>query len=84
MLLGTEVDLSPGNSVLDGDPAPVPQKGPQQPPYLIFGPCLLWPNGRPSQQLLTSCKNKLKSFMQNSELYKSGKGCLSLSIHDKS
>jgi len=21
----------------------------------IFGPCLLWPNGQPSQQLLSSC-----------------------------
>jgi len=24
-------------------------------PSLLFGPCLLWPNGRPSQQLLSSC-----------------------------
>jgi len=30
--------------VLDGDPAPP-----------IFGPCLLWPNGRPSQLLLCTC-----------------------------
>jgi len=29
--LGTEVDLSPGHIVLDGDPAP-PAKGAQQPP----------------------------------------------------
>jgi len=28
--------------VLDGNPAPPPQKGAQQPP--LFGPCLLWPN----------------------------------------
>jgi len=28
-----------------------PRKGAQQPPPL-FGPCLLWLNGRPSQQLL--------------------------------
>ena len=27
---------------------------PQQ-PFLTFGPCLLLPNGRPSQQLLSSC-----------------------------
>ena len=47
MPLGTEVD--PGHIVLDGDPAP-PRKGAQRPPFL--GPCLLWPNGRPSQQLL--------------------------------
>jgi len=28
-------------------------KGHSSPP--LFGPCLLWPNGRPSQQLLSSC-----------------------------
>jgi len=37
--LGTEVDLGPGYTVLDGVPASA--KGAQQPP--IFGPCLLWP-----------------------------------------
>jgi len=52
MPLGTEVGLSPGYIALDGDPAP-PQKGAQHPP--LFGPCLLWPNGRLSQQLLSSC-----------------------------
>jgi len=26
-----------------------------QPPPPIFGPCLLWPNGRPSQLLLSTC-----------------------------
>jgi len=36
--LGTEAGLSPGDIVLDGDPAP--PKG-HSPP--IFGPCLLWP-----------------------------------------
>jgi len=29
-------------TVLDGDPAPPPQKGTELP---IFSPCLLWPNG---------------------------------------
>jgi len=38
--LGTEVDFSPGHTVLDGDPAP-PAKGAQELP--LFGPCLLWP-----------------------------------------
>jgi len=53
MPLDTEVGLGPaGDIVLDGDPAP-PRKGAQQPP--LFGPCLLWPNGGPSQQLLSSC-----------------------------
>ena len=39
-----DVGFGPGDFVLDGDPAPYPQKGAAaQPP--IFGPCLLWPNG---------------------------------------
>jgi len=41
MKLGMQVGLDPGHIMLDGDPAPSP-KGPQT---LIFGPCLLWPNG---------------------------------------
>jgi len=40
--LGMEIGLSPGDFVLDGDPAPSPKKGAEPP---IFGPCLLWPNG---------------------------------------
>ena len=52
MALGTEVGLGPGDIVLDADPA-APGTGEQQPQ--LFGPCLLWPNGRPSQQLLSSC-----------------------------
>ena len=52
MALGMEVGLGPGNIVLDGDPAFPPQKAAQQPP--LFGPCLLWPNGRPFQRLLSS------------------------------
>jgi len=34
-----EVGLGPGHIVLNGDTAPVPQKGTEPP---IFGPCLLW------------------------------------------
>jgi len=30
-----------------------PIKGHSSP--LLFGPCLLWPNGRPSQLLLSTC-----------------------------
>jgi len=45
-----EVGLGPGVIVLDGELrtqlSPPPQKGAQQPP--LFGPCLLWPYGRPS------------------------------------
>jgi len=49
MPLSKEVGLGPGHTVLDGDPAPHSTRSP------LFGPCLLWPNGRPSQQLLSSC-----------------------------
>jgi len=42
MLLGIEVGLVPGDFVLDGNPAPLPQKGGGAPK--IFGP-RLWPNG---------------------------------------
>jgi len=48
MPLGDEVGLGQGDIVLDGDQ--VPSKGAQQPPHALLGPCLLWPNGRPSQQ----------------------------------
>ena len=43
MPLGMEVDLGPGDFVLDGDPPPPSRKRGRNPP--IFGPCLLWPNG---------------------------------------
>ena len=39
--LGTQLGLGPSHIVLDGDPAPPPQKGAEPP---IFGPFLLWPN----------------------------------------
>ena len=39
-----EAEVGPGHTVLDGDSSPP-----------LFSPCLLWPNGRPSQQLLSSC-----------------------------
>jgi len=34
--LGTEVDLGPGDTVLDGDPAPLMERGTADPP--LFGP----------------------------------------------
>jgi len=40
MSLGTKVGIGPGDTVLDGDPAP-PKK--RQPP--LSDPYLLWPNG---------------------------------------
>jgi len=44
MQLGMQVDLDHGNIVLDGDPAPPPQKGHTHP---IFGPSVLakWLDG---------------------------------------
>jgi len=53
MPFGTEVDLGPGHIVLGGDPAPLPRKGHSSPP--VFSLCLLLPNGRPSQLLLSTC-----------------------------
>ena len=55
--------------VLDGDPASLPERGGgQHGPHLtqcgqergraappFFGPCLLWPNGRPIKQPMSSC-----------------------------
>jgi len=43
MPLDVELGLSPGDFVLNGDPAPPSPKGGAAPQ--IFGPCLLWPNG---------------------------------------
>jgi len=51
MPLRMEVGFGPGHMVLDGNPAPPTKK--TQPP--IFCPCLLWPNGRPSELLLNTC-----------------------------
>ena len=42
MSLGMEVDLGPGDFVLDGDPAPHPKRGTDP---SIFSPYLLRPNG---------------------------------------
>jgi len=53
MPLGKEVGLGPGHIVLDGDP--VGTQRPHSSPSPLFSPCLLWPNRRPSQQLLSSC-----------------------------
>ena len=52
MPVGTEVALGPGHIVSDGDQVPSP-KGAQQPSS--FGPFIFWPNGRPSQLLVSTC-----------------------------
>jgi len=52
MPLGMEVNLSPGDFVLDGDrpSSPFPPERAQPP---TFGPCLLWPNGCMYQDITT-------------------------------
>ena len=54
MPLGMKLRLGPVNIVLDGDPAhpPLSKKGHRTPNFCL---CLLWPNGRPSQLLLSTC-----------------------------
>jgi len=51
MKLIMDVGLDPGDIVLDGDPAP-PKRGGRATP--LFGPCLLWPNGRSCQLLMST------------------------------
>ena len=53
MPLGTKIGLVPGRIVLHGDPAPPPKRGTAS----NFGPMSLWPNGRPSQLLLSTRYN---------------------------
>ena len=50
MKLGMQVGLGLGHIVLNA--TQLPPRGAQPP---IFGPCLLWPNGRPFQLLLSTC-----------------------------
>jgi len=64
MTLGTEVGFGPGDNVLDGDPAPT-RKGAQHSNPHFSAPCLLWPNGRPSQQLLSSCQNSFNDRLSS-------------------
>ena len=49
--VGTEVGLGPGD-IVTWVPSSPTERGTASP---LFGPCLMWPNGRPSQQLLSSC-----------------------------
>jgi len=55
MPLGREVGIGPGRIVLGGDPDPPPRKKGHSTGPPLFDRCLLWPNGRPSQQLLSCC-----------------------------
>ena len=62
--LGTQVGLSPGHIVLDGDSAPL---------HPIFGPCLLWPNGRMDQDA-TLCGGKCRPRRRCVRWSRSSKG----------
>ena len=55
MSLGTEVDLGPaiGHTALHGASSSPLESGTAA---ALFGPCLMWPNGRPSQILLSLTK----------------------------
>ena len=57
MPLDTELGLAPGPIVRWGFSSP--RKGAQPP---IFGSCLLWPNGRTSQLLLSTCSKCKQQF----------------------
>jgi len=50
-----------GRIVLHGNPAPPPKMGTAP----IFGRCLLWPNGRLSQLLMSTCCDICDYFGQN-------------------
>jgi len=63
--LGTEVDLGTGHIVLDVVSA-VRESGTAAPPS--FRPCLLWPRGRPSQLLLSSCSYYLHRLAQRNRI----------------
>jgi len=59
MPLVTVVGLGPASAKATlcymGTQLPPPTEKGTSFPTKLFGPCLLWPNGRPSQQLLSSC-----------------------------
>jgi len=60
--LGTELGLGHRPHFLRQRPNSPTERGTAPP---TFGPCLLWPNGRPSQQLMSSCSF---SFVQYTKL----------------
>jgi len=92
MPLGTELGLGQGDIMLDGDPAP-PKKGTapnfrpmsivamkvaQHPP--LFGSHLLWPNGRPSQLLLSSCLSVVHQQIGQEERLLNDLFCVELDV----
>jgi len=77
--LGTEVGLGQGYIVLDG-PSSNHGKEHRSPP--LFGPCLLWRNCRPSQQLLSSCcvfrLHRSSTYIDATYCYRCGIICRSI------
>jgi len=67
MSLGMEVGLGPGDIVVDLENLQLPHGKGHNSPLPNFRPTLLW-NGRPSQQLLSSCSS------MNAVHYKSSGG----------
>ena len=59
-------------TLLHGDPSP-PKKG-HNPP--LCGPCLLWPNGCPSQLLLSTCLTGQMPFLPHNQQHQSTEGML--------
>ena len=68
MSLGMEVGLSPGDFVLDGDPAPLSKKGGEPPqkkfPAHVYGWCYF-----PSVGTEIKCNNSLFSVRTDGNLY---------------
>jgi len=61
--LATEIDLSPGHIVLDGDPVPPDERGAAAPFPPLFGLCLLWsrlPSSATAELLLHSSRQTVR------------------------
>jgi len=65
MPLDKEVGLGPDHIVLDGDPVGTSAPTASPPHFLAR---LLWPDGRPSQQLLSSYYNNLWQILSTNYL----------------
>jgi len=66
MPLGKEVGHGPGHIVLDGDPVGT-HRHPHQPLSTFLAHVYCGPNGRPSQQLLSSCFTGRMPFLPPSQ-----------------
>ena len=68
--LGTEISFGPDHVVIDGDPAPPTELGTAAPTFRSMS---MWPNGRPSQQLLSSFyiyeKNRLRTHVMTWRIF---------------